>query len=253
MILKTPEEIEKMRTAGKILAQVSEKVRKAATEGISLKYLDELANRLIKTAGAQPAFLGYKPHGARKPYAYTICASINDEIVHGIPTAYKLKSGDLLKLDFGVICGGYYADAAWTVGVGKISPEAKKLIAVTEQALYAGIKAANAGNTLGDIGYSISSFVKKNSFQIIKGLAGHGIGKKLHEDPEVYNEGRAGEGFKLESGMVLAIEPMVSAGSPEVIQRADDSFVTADGSLSAHFEHTVAITKNGTEIITAVY
>lgn len=248
--IKTQNEINKIKKAGQILAAVAAEVKKSAKEGVALIELDELANQLIKKAGAKPAFLGYRPYGAKRPYPRTICASINDEVVHGIPTAYKLKSGDLLKLDFGVIYEGYYADAAWTIGIGQISPLAQKLIKTTEEALYQGIDAAIAGNTLGDIGYAISNYVKKNGLKVIQGLTGHGIGKALHEEPEVYNEGQKGKGIKLEPGMVLAIEPMVSAGSPYIIQRTDDSFVTEDGSLAAHFEHTVAITERGSEILT---
>lgn len=248
--IKTPKEINKIKKAGQILAAVAAEVKKSTKEGVALIELDELANQLIKKASAKPAFLGYRPYGAKRPYPRTICTSINNEVVHGIPTSYKLKSGDLLKLDFGVIYDGYYADAAWTIGIGKISPMAQKLVKTTQEALYQGLEAAIAGNTLGDIGYAINNYVKKNGFKVVRGLTGHGIGKALHEDPEVYNEGQKGKGFQLEPGMVLAIEPMVSAGSPYIIQRADDSFVTEDGSLAAHFEHTVAITERKPEILT---
>lgn len=251
-MLKTPAEIEKIRKAGKILAQVAKVILKRAEEGTTLKSLDGLAKELIEKAGAQPAFLGYKPYGARRPYPCSICASINDVVVHGVPDNYRLKSGDVLKLDFGVVLDGWYADAAWTVPIGKVAPETEKLIKVTEQALFAGIKQAGAGHTLGDIGWAINSTVKSLGFKVVDGLTGHGIGRELHEDPSVFNEGKKGSGLKLKSGMVLAIEPMVSAGTNKVVQKKDDSFATADGALSAHFEHTVAITENGPEILTLI-
>lgn len=251
-IIKTPVEIEKIRKAGKILAQVAKIVLKRAEEGASLKDLDSLAKELIEKAGAKPAFLGYKPYGARRPYPCSVCASINDVVVHGVPDNYRLKSGDVLKLDFGVVLDGWYADAAWTVKIGETTPEVEKLIKVTEQALFAGIKQARAGRNLGDIGWAISFTVKSMGFKVVDGLTGHGIGQELHENPSVFNEGRKGSGLKLRPGMVLAIEPMVSAGTSKVIQGKDDSFATADGSLSAHFEHTVAITENGPEILTLI-
>ena len=252
MIVKTTEEIEKIRKAGKILAQVAKTVLANVEEGKSLRSLDNLARELVKKAGAEPAFLGYQPYGAKKPYPCSICTSVNDTVVHGVPNDYKLKSGDLLKLDFGVILDGWYADAAWTIGVGKISEEAEKLIKVTEKALFAGIKQAKKGNTLGDIGYAIQNLAESHGFKVVDGLTGHGIGKKLHEDPSVFNEGKKGSGIPLQPGMVLAIEPMVSAGANKIIQKKDDSFATADKSLSAHFEHTIAITKNGPEILTII-
>jgi len=248
--IKKPEEIEKMRRAGKILASVARTILDKVDVGITLKDLDDYARELIRRTGGQPAFLGYQPTGARKPYPCSICASVNDVVVHGIPTRYKLKSGDLLKLDFGVVYDGYYADAAWTIGVGELSPLAQKLIEVAQMSLELAIQNCRPGQTLGDIGYVISSYVKKHGFQPIKGLTGHGIGKNLHEAPNVENEGRKGSGLKLMPGMTLAIEPMISAGSPYVIQRKDDSFATADGSLSAHFEHTVVIKEDKPEVLT---
>jgi len=249
--IKTEDEIKKMRVAGKILAAVSKKIRVAAAkEGTTLKELDDLARTLIREAGAKPAFLGYQPYGAQKPYPCTVCASVNDVVVHGVPGDYALKSGDIVKLDFGVIYDGYHADAAWTIPVGKISAEAKKLMKVTEKALYEGIKQTRNGKTLGDIGFAIQSYVEKHGFKVVKGLTGHGIGKGLHEEPTVYNEGQKGAGMPLEAGMTIAIEPMVSAGSANTKQLDDDSYATEDGSLSAHFEHTVLITKRGPEILT---
>ena len=249
-MIKKPEEIKKIAAAGKILAVTAKKIIAEIRIGSSLKEIDERVKKLIIQSGGQPAFLGYHPYGAKKPYPNSICASINEVIVHGLPTNYKLKSGDLLKLDFGVIYDGYYADAAWTIGIGTISPIAQRLIATTRKALEIAIKECIPGKTLGDIGYAINSFVKKNKFKVLKGLTGHGIGKELHEEPTVFNDGRKGSGLKLKSGMVLAIEPMVSAGSDQIIQLPDDSYATSDGSISAHFEHTIVITDKEPLILT---
>lgn len=248
--IKTPEELKKMRVAGKILSSVAKEVLAMADVGVRLKTLDDQTRKLIYQAGARPAFLGYKPYGAAKPYPCSVCASVNDVVVHGVPGSYKLRSGDLLKLDFGVIYDGYHADAAWTIPIGKISTQAGKLIETTKNALRLAVKQCKTNKTLGDIGYVIKNYVEKHGFKIIKGLTGHGIGKDLHEDPEVYNEGQKGSGIELKQGMVLAIEPMVSVSSPHVKQLSDDSWATADGSLSAHFEHTVAITADKPEALT---
>jgi len=248
--LKSREEIEKIRAAGKILAQVAKAISEEAKEGVRLSSLNKLATELIKKAGAEPAFLGYKPTGAKKPYPYSICTSINEVVVHGQPNNHQLKSGDLLKLDFGVLYDKYYVDAALTLPMGKVSPLAIRLINATKGALNRAIAVAKPGNTLGDIGYAIQSYVESQEFKVIKDLTGHGIGKELHEEPTILNEGRPGMGLKLRSGMVLAIEPMTSAGSDKIIQLKDDSYATSDGSLSAHFEHTVAITEKGPEILT---
>lgn len=250
--LKTFEEIEKIRKAGRILAEVAEIMKSEAKEGVELRSLDRLAAKLIRNAGAEPAFLNYKPTGARRPYKYSICASINEVVVHGEPTNYKLKFGDLLKLDFGAISDDYYADTALTLPIGNVSPTAKRLMAVTQEALNRAIAVAKPGNTLGDIGYAIQSYVEKQRFKIVKGLTGHGIGKELHEDPTIWNEGRLNTGPKLKAGMVFAIEPMTSAGSDEIIQLKNDSYKTSDNSLSAHFEHTVAITEKGPKILTVL-
>ena len=249
-MIKRPEEIKKIAAAGKILAAAAKELLKIADVDVSLTKLDQFARNFIIKAGAQPAFLGYHPYGAKKPYPNSICTSVNEIIVHGLPTERKLKSGDLLKLDFGVIYDGYYADAAWTLGIGNISPITQKLIATTRKALEIAIKECIPGKTLGDIGYAINSFVKKNKFKVLKGLTGHGIGKELHEEPTVFNDGRKGSGLKLKPGMVLAIEPMVSAGSDQIIQLPDDSYATADNSLSAHFEHTIVITDKEPLILT---
>ena len=251
-MIKTPEEITKIRKAGKILATVAKVVLARAEQGKTLRSLDKLAEELIKNAGGEPAFLGYQPHGARRPYPNSICTSVNDVVVHGTPDNYRLKSGDVLKLDFGVIYDGWYADAAWTAGIGGITARAQKLIKVTEKALFAGIKQAKPGNHLGDIGWAINSEVSGHGFKVVDGLTGHGVGRQLHEEPSVFNEGERGRGILLKPGMVLAIEPMVSAGTAKIVQNRDDSFAIADGSLSAHFEHTIAIREGGAEILTLI-
>lgn len=243
-------EIGKIAESGKILAEVLNRIAQEAKIGVSLKYLDGLAFKLIEEAGAEPAFLGYKPDGAGHSYGATICASMNDVIVHGFPGDYKLKNGDILKIDCGVKYKGFYSDSAITIGIGNISKEAEFLIKTTKNALEEAINIAVAGNHLGDIGFAINKIVKKAGFKAIKGLTGHGIGFELHEDPVIYNFGKKGQGLELKSGMVLAIEPMVSMGSENIIQKPDESWATVDGSLSAHFEHTIAITENGVEILT---
>lgn len=249
-MLKTKTEIEMMAEGGKILAQARDRLAKEAKEGVSLKELDSLAEKLIREAGALPAFLGYRPGGSEKPYPASICASVNEVIVHGLPTKYKLKSGDILKIDLGVFYKGSYTDTAVTVGIGQISSEAEKLIVATKKCLELAIKNCQLGKTIGDIGFIINKCARSQGFKVIKGLTGHGIGKKLHEEPIVYNEGREKMGPRLIPGMVLAIEPMLSMGDPEIIQLEDESYATRDGSLSAQFEHTVAITKNGPHILT---
>ncbi|MDP3729313.1 MAG: type I methionyl aminopeptidase [bacterium] len=249
-MIKTEEQIKKIRIAGKILASVAKTVREAIKPGVSLIDLDQLTQKLIKEAGAEPTFLGYQPYGAKEPFPAAICTSVNDVVVHGIPTAYKIKSGDILSVDFGVTYDDYIADAAFTVGVGEIPLTSKRLIEVTEHALSVGIKECQAGKTLGDIGYAINKYVKSHKFLVVKGLSGHGVGIALYEDPPVFNEGQKNTGLKLKAGMILALEPMVSAGDPYIMQKEDDSYATRDKSLSAHFEHTVLITKKGPEILT---
>ena len=239
-----------MAEAGKRLALVVRALKAVAKEGVTTREIDREAKRLIEESGSVPAFLNYRPSGAGRPYPATICASINSGIVHGLPSDYKLKSGDLLKLDLGLIYEKFYSDMAITIPIGKVSKEDQELISVTREALEKGIAAVQPGNTLGDIGYAIGSFVKKNGFSVVDGLTGHGIGRKLHEDPYVFNEGLPGEWDVLKPGMVLALEPMVCAGKPRAKQLEDDSFVTADGSNAAHFEHTIAITEKGHRILT---
>lgn len=248
--LKSERDLGFLRIAGRILVSVLEALKNEARAGVTLFTLDEKARRLIKKAGARPAFLGYQPEGGRKPYPAAVCVSINEKIVHGLPSGYILKEGDVLKIDIGVDYQGYFTDAALTVGIGRISREAESLINVTRQALNEAVKICRPSFSLGDIGWAIEKTVSEKKFSVIKGLTGHGIGLELHEDPVIYNYGRPGEGVKLTKGMVLAVEPMVSAGSGEIKQEPDESFVTKDKSLSAHFEQTIAITEESPEILT---
>ncbi len=246
---KTPEQIKKIRQSAKILADVLRKLEKKARPGVNLLELEDLAHDSIKQHGGKPAFLGYKPGGARRPYGYALCASINDVVVHGTPRSYTLKEGDILSLDLGVNWQGGISDAALTVGIGNISQKDQELINVTKKALENGIAQAKVGNTTGDIGHAIEETVKRAGAKVIDGLTGHGVGNQLHEEPTVYNFGEPGEGEPLEEGMVLAIEPMVCFTTGAIEQLSDDSYTTMDGGNSAHFEQTVLIGKRGPEIL----
>lgn len=245
-----------MREGGKILAEIFKKLKKEIKPGITTKDLDKLAEELIlfyseknPEAGIKAAFLGYKSHGDKESYPATLCISINEEVVHCAPSGRILKEGDILSIDSGILYKGLNVDSAITVGVGKVSKTAKKLIEVTKKALDKGIKQVKPNRTLGDVGYAIQKFVESEGFNVIRDLVGHGIGKELHEEPQVPNFGRAGQGIALKQGMVIAMEPMVTAGSHEVIQDGL-AWKTKDSSLSAHFEHTVAVTERGNTILT---
>ncbi len=248
--LRTPHEIEVMAEGGAMLARVLHDLESKTKPGAPTIELDALARKLIIESGAKPAFLHYRPVGARKAYPYTLCVSVNDVVVHGQPSVYKIREGDIVSLDLGLKYKGLFLDAAITVAVGDVGKQVKKLLEVTKDSLAAGIKEAKPGHTLGDIGYAIQRVIEKNKFAVVDGLTGHGIGEALHEDPTVFNVGRKGQGEKLKVGMVLAIEPMVSMGSGAIRQLLDESYGTADGSLAAHFEHTVAITEKGPRILT---
>lgn len=248
--LKTVEEIKIMKAGGKILAKTLREVAKIAQEGVTLDELDRLAEKTIREAGATPAFLGYQPTGANEAYPASICASVNEVVVHGVPSQRTLRQGDIVKIDCGVLHKGYYTDSAITVPIGEISPEVKKLLEATKKALELAINECRIGKTIGDIGYVIVDQARKHDLKPLKGLTGHGIGKELHQEPTIYNEGEKGTGLSLQEGMVLAIEPMFSVGSDEIRQLADESYATKDDSLSSHFEHTVAITRLGPEVLT---
>lgn len=243
--IKTEEEIKIMREAGRILARVLKEIEKQVMPGVTTLELDRAAEALILSAQAVPGFKGHEG------FPFSLCASVNENIVHGLPSGYILKNGDLLKLDLGLIYKGYNSDMATTVPVGEISFEAKRLINVTKKSLRLGIKKAKVGNTIGDIGNTVQRFVEDQGFGVIRELCGHGIGKDLHEDPKIPNFGKRGSGEKLVEGMVICIEPMVSAGDYN-LKKSDDGYgyATKDNSLSAHFEHTIAITKKGPVILT---
>jgi methionyl aminopeptidase len=245
IILKSQHEIEKMRISNRIVAEVLEEVVKKIKVGVTTIELDRLAESIILKKGGAPAFKGYRG------YPNSLCISVNEQVVHGIPSNRRLKDGDLVSIDLGVYHDGYYGDAAVTVGAGEIAPEARRLLEATERALYIGIEKTRAGNHLSDVSNAIQTYVEGEGFSVVRAFVGHGIGTSLHEEPQVPNFGEAGKGPLLKSGMVLAIEPMVNAGTSDVEVLEDDwTVVTADGSLSAHFEHTVAITDNGVEILT---
>lgn len=251
VILKSRRELDAMREAGRVVGLILERLREAAKPGVSTGELDELAAALIREHGVKSAFKGYAP-GGLPAYPAVLCASINDEIVHGIPSRKRvLKEGDIIGLDFGIVKDGWYGDSAITVGVGAISDEAARLVDATRRCLEIGIEQAKVGNRLFDIGAAIQSYAEGLGFGVTRDFVGHGIGRRMHEDPQVPNYGKAGQGIRLKAGMVLAIEPMINAGTWEVDVLEDQwTAVTADGRLSAHFEHTVAITEEGPVVLT---
>ena len=244
IILKRPEEIEKVRTSNIIVADILRELREKIKPGISTLDLNRYSEEMAKKRGAKPAFKGYRG------YPFALCTSVNSEVVHGMPSNRVLKRGDVVSLDFGAHYQGYYGDAAITVPVGDVTPEALLLLQTTEQSLYEGILQARAGNRLGDISAAVQKHVETAGFSVVRDFVGHGIGKNLHEEPQIPNYGVSGRGVELKSGMVLAIEPMVNAGTYKVKVLSDGwTVVTADGRLSAHFEHTVAITEEGPVIL----
>jgi methionyl aminopeptidase len=244
--LKTPGELALMRRAGRMVAELLEHLRQAVRPGVTTLALDKLAQQIIAMSGGRSAFKGYRGYPAH------ICTSVNEVVVHGIPSRRVLQEGDILGLDAGVVVEGYYADAAITVPVGRISPQAQHLLEVTQRALAQGIRAARAGRRLGDISYAIQREVEAHRCSVVREFVGHGIGTRLHEPPQVPNYGEPGSGPELKPGMVLAIEPMVTLGRPEVRILPDGwTAVTRDGSWSAHFEHTVAVTEGEPEVLTA--
>ncbi len=244
--IKSNRELEIMRQSGRLVAKVLMNLTKMAVPGTKLIDLDLAAEELTLSFGAKPSFKGYIG------YRHSLCASVNEQVVHGIPSDRVLKDGDIIGLDFGLSYQGFHGDSAVTVAVGNISDEAKKLILVTKQSLYAGIDAARAGNTLKDVAFAIESVIKPHGFGIVKEFVGHGIGQKLHEDPQVPNYASGASNLKLKPGMTIAIEPMVNRGTHKVRVLADRwTAVTEDGQLSAHYEHSIAITDGEPEILTA--
>ncbi len=250
--IKTPEEIKILREGGKRLASVLYQVAEKAKPGIATIELDELAEKLIRENGGEPSFKNYKTSQDKIPFPASLCVSINDEIVHGIPRRDRiLKERDIVSLDLGMKYKNLYTDMAITVPVGEINKQEKKLIEVTEKSLAEGIRVIKERNCIGDIGFAIQKYAEKKGFNVVRKLVGHGVGYKAHEEPEIPNFGKKGTREILKSGMVLALEPMITAGSPDIILDSDNwTWKTKDGSLAAHFEHTVVVAKTGAEILT---
>jgi len=243
--LKTRRELLVMREAGRISAQALQTAGKHIRAGMTTKELDRILYDFIRSKGATPSFLGYGG------FPGTACISINNEVIHGIPGPRKIREGDIVSIDVGAIYNGFHGDNAYTFAVGKISPEAQKLLDVTRESLYRGIAAAQPGARLGDVGYAVQSYVEENGFAVVRKYVGHGVGRDMHESPEVPNFGKAGRGVRLTPGMVIAIEPMINAKGADVRVLSDKwTVVTSSGSLSAHFENTIAITERGPVILT---
>ena len=242
---KSQSEIEKLKAAGKIVNHALVEVEKSIKPGITTARLDEIAENFIRSHGALPGFKGYNGFPA------TLCVSLNEEVVHGIPSRRELRDGDIVSIDCGTILDGYWGDHARTFAVGEISNEKKTLMKITEASLYAGIEKAVIGGHLSDIGNAVQNIAEKAGYSVVRSLVGHGVGQNLHEEPQVPNYGKAGRGLTLKQGLVIAIEPMINIGSHEVFTEADGwTIITKDRKTSAHFEHTIAITENGPEILT---
>jgi methionyl aminopeptidase len=247
IIIKSPREIEQLKRSNTIVAEVFEKLKGMIQPGITTKELDQIAEEYILSKGGRPAFKGYRGFPA------TLCISINEEVVHGIPGQRRLKEGDIVSLDVGVNFVGYFGDSAITLPVGEVDSEGKRLLEVTKEALSIGIEKAKIGNRLFDISYAIQRWVESHGFSVVRDFVGHGIGKELHEEPQIPNFGAPHQGPRLEKGMVFALEPMVNEGTYEVRVLSDGwTVVTADGKRSAHFEHTITITDDGAEILSAL-
>lgn len=247
VILKLPEEIEKARASNRIVAEVLSKIRDKVRPGVKTKDLDSLAQQIAEKRGAKPAFKGYRG------FPHALCTSVNEQVVHGMPSEQTLVEGDIIGLDFGIYYQGFFGDAAITLPVGKINQQAARLIEVTEKSLYAAIAQAQVGNRVGAISAAVQKTVELNGFSVVRDYVGHGIGKELHEDPQIPNFGKKDRGIELKSGMILAIEPMVNENDYKVVVLPDGwTVVTADGGLSAHFEHSVAVTNNGPDILSKI-
>jgi methionyl aminopeptidase len=247
IIQKSPEEIEKIAAAGRVLARTLSLLHGKARPGVTTADLDEAAEKFIRSQGGEPAFKGYRG------FPGSICASPNSMVVHGIPGDYELRRGDVLSVDAGVVLDGWVADAAITVPIGNVTPLAQRLLGTTRAALFEAVEACRVGNRLGDVSHAVQQRVEQDGFAVVRSLVGHGIGREMHEDPQIPNLGEPGTGPELAEGMVFAIEPMVNAGTDEVRMGTDNWAVySRDGSLAAHFEHTVAITAEGPRILTAV-
>lgn len=253
--IKTKEDISILREGGKRHAAILRELASMIKPGITAAELDDRAAQLIAEGGDKAAFLDYKPYGAKRPYPASLCVSINDEVVHGVPNEKEkiIKEGDIVSIDLGLVHKGMFTDMAVTVPVGKVAPELEKLIRVTKEALMAGIKAVKGGKKIGDIGSAIEKIGLENKYGIVQELSGHGVGYDVHEEPYVPNYGIAGKGENLKPGMVIAIEPMFNLGTKNIFLDSDGyTYRTADGKASAHFEHTVLVTENGAEILTQI-
>jgi methionyl aminopeptidase len=247
IVCKSPAEIEKMRAASMLVAEVLGELAALVAPGVSTLDLDAAAEKRVRDRGAEPAFKGYRG------YPNTLCASVNDQVIHGIPSKRPLVEGDIISLDMGVKLNGFFGDSAVTVPVGRVTDEAKRLLRITEESLEKGIEQVRLGGRISDIGHAIQKHVEAHGFSVVREFVGHGIGASLHEEPQIANYGEPGRGPRLAEGMTLAIEPMVNVGKPGVKMLSDGwTAVTRDGSLSAHFEHTVAVTKNGPLVLTRV-
>jgi methionyl aminopeptidase len=244
---RTPEEIEKLRHSGRVVRQILEETRERTRPGVATLELEKYVEKRLAQLGAQPASKGYRG------YPWCLCVSVNNQIVHGMPSDRKLREGDIAGIDLGVIVDGYYGDSALTVPVGRIGERAQKLLRVTQEALELGIQKARVGNRVGDISAAVQEHVEKNGFSVVREFVGHGIGREYHEEPQVPNFGQPGRGPLLKEGMVFTIEPMVNAGGA-ALRVLDDNWtaVTADGEPSAHFEHMVAVTRNGPDVLTCL-
>ena len=251
IFLKSPQEVEIMRTANRIVSEILAELREVIRPGISTGEIDRISSDWIKKKGVRSAFKGYQMRNGTVPFPATICISLNDEVVHGIPSAQRiLKEGDVVSLDFGVIYRDFYGDAAVTFALGQVGEVAQRLIETTANALDEGIAQAQVGSRLGNVSAAIQERVEKNGFSVVREFVGHGVGRRLHEDPPVPNYGARDRGVRLREGMVIAIEPMVNAGHADVMLKSDGwTAVTKDGSLSAHFEHSVAITEKGPQVL----
>jgi len=253
IVIKSEKEIELMKEPCRIVALALQKMEESIKPGMTTKDLDKIAETVLKQNGAKPSFKGQQGFEGSKPYPAIICASVNHQVIHGIPGDYVLKEGDIVSVDMGAYKNGYHGDAARTFAVGEISEQAKKLIEVTKQSFFEGLKMAKVGNRVSDISHAVQSYVEQYGFSVVRDFVGHGVGKELHEEPQVPNYGKPGRGPRLQKGMVIAVEPMINEGTFEIeILRDGWTVVTADGKLSAHYENTFVITEGEAEILTKV-
>lgn len=253
ILIKSQKEIEYMRESGRIVALALDAIEKAIRPGVTTRELDKIATDVLKKEGAIPSFKGQQGFEGSKPYPATICASVNNQIIHGIPGDYALQDGDIISIDMGALKNGYHGDAARTFAVGNVSETAKKLIEVTKGSFFEGLKMAKAGNRVSDISHAVQTYAESFGFSVVRDFVGHGIGKELHEEPQVPNYGKPGRGPRLSSGMVIAVEPMINEGSYDInILKDGWTVVTVDGKLSAHYENTILITDGEPELLTMI-